>query len=65
MPGDVNAGVGKELDDEQKARLYNQVLQLYLTYYDQRKGQPLHVKISVISLSKFLRVCVTGGVKIC
>ena len=36
----------KELDDEQKARLYNQVLQQYLTYYDQRKGQPLHVKIS-------------------
>ena len=36
----------KELDDEQKARLYNQVLQRYLTYYDQRKGQPLHVKIS-------------------
>ena len=36
----------KELDDEQKARLYNQVLQRYLTYYDQQKGQPLHVKIS-------------------
>ena len=36
----------KELDDKQKARLYNQVLQRYLTYYDQRKGQPLHVKIS-------------------
>ena len=36
----------KELDDEQKARLYNQVLQRYLTYYDRRKGQPLHVKIS-------------------
>ena len=34
----------KELDDKQKARLYNQVLQRYLTYYDQ--GQPLHVKIS-------------------
>ena len=65
MSGDVNAGVGKELDDEQKARLYNQVLQLCLTYDDQRTGQPLHVKISVILLSKFLRVCVTGGVKIC
>ena len=37
----------KELDDEQKGRLYNQVLQGYLTYYDQRKGQPLHVKISI------------------
>ena len=36
----------KELDDEQKARLSNQVLQRCLTYYDQRKGQPLHVKIS-------------------
>ena len=36
----------KEIDDEQKARLYNQVLQRYLTYYDQGKGQPLHVKIS-------------------
>ena len=36
----------KELDDEQNARLYNQVLQRYLTYYNQRKGQPLHEKIS-------------------
>ena len=26
----------KELDDEAKARLYNQVLQRYLTFYDQR-----------------------------
>ena len=36
----------KELANEQKAGLYNQVLQRYSTYYDQRKGQPLHVKIS-------------------
>lgn len=36
----------KVLDDEQKAKLYNQVLQRYLSYYDQRKGQSLHVKIS-------------------
>ena len=36
----------KELDDEAKASLYNQVLQRYLTYYDQRKGQPLHVKLT-------------------
>ena len=36
----------KQLDDEQKAKLYNQVLQRYLTYYDQRKGQPLHVKLA-------------------
>lgn len=36
----------KELDDEQKAKLYNQVLQRYLTFYDQRKGQPLHVKLA-------------------
>ena len=35
----------KQLNDEQKAKLYNQVLQRYLTYYDQRKGQPLHVKL--------------------
>ena len=27
----------KELGDEAKATLYNQVLQRYLTYYDQRK----------------------------
>jgi len=26
--------------------LYNQVLQRHLTYYDQRKGQPLHVKLT-------------------
>ena len=39
----------KELDDEQKPRLYNQVLQRYLTYYDRGKGQPLHVKISTPS----------------
>ena len=36
----------KQLDDEQKAKLYNQVLQRYPTYYDQRKGQPLHVKLT-------------------
>ena len=36
----------KQLDDEAKAILYNQVLQRYLTYYDQRKGQPLHVKLT-------------------
>jgi len=34
----------EELDDEAKAKLYNQVLRRYLTYYDQRKSQPLHVK---------------------
>ena len=33
----------RELNDEQKAKLYNQVL---LTYYDQRKGQPLHINNS-------------------
>ena len=38
----------KELDDEAKATLYNQVLQRYLTYYDQRKGQPLHVKLTAV-----------------
>ena len=36
----------KELDDGAKASLYNQVLQRYLTYYDQRKGQPLHAKLT-------------------
>ena len=35
----------KQLDDEEKAKLYNQVMQRYLTYYDQRKGQPLYVKL--------------------
>ena len=38
----------EELDDEAKAKLYNQVLQRYLTYYDQRKSQPLHVKLTAI-----------------
>ena len=36
----------KQLNDEQKAKLYNQVLQRYLPYYHQRKGQPLHVKLT-------------------
>jgi len=36
----------KGLNDEHKAKLYNQVLQRYLTYYDQRKGQPLHMKLT-------------------
>ena len=36
----------KQLDDEEKAKLYNQVLQRYQTYYNQRKGQPLHVKLT-------------------
>ena len=38
----------EELDDEAKAKLYNQVLQRYLTYYDQRKSQPLHVKLTAV-----------------
>ena len=42
----------KQLDDEEKARLYNQVLQRYLTYYDQRKGQPLNVKIAAQPMTK-------------
>ena len=42
----------KQLDDEEKARLYNQVLQRYLTYYDQRKGQPLNVKIAPQPMTK-------------
>ena len=36
----------KELDDDKKVKLYNQVLQRYLTFYNQRKGKPCHVKIS-------------------
>ena len=36
----------KGLNDEQKAKLYNQVLPRYLTYYHQRKGQPLHMKLT-------------------
>ena len=36
----------KQLENEGKATLYNQVLQRYLTYYDQRKDQPLHVKLT-------------------
>ena len=36
----------KQLDDEAKATLYNQLLQRYLTCYDQRKGQPLHIKLT-------------------
>lgn len=36
----------KHLDDEEKAKLYNQALQRYLTFYDQRKAQPLHVKLT-------------------
>ena len=36
----------KELDDDEKVKLYSQVLQRYLTFYDQRKGKPFHVKIS-------------------
>ena len=35
-----------QLDDEEKAKLYNQVLQRYLSYYNQRKGQALHVKLT-------------------
>ena len=38
----------KELDNEAKAKLYNQVLQRYLTYYDQRKDQHLHVKLTAV-----------------
>ena len=38
----------KQLDDEAKATLDYKVLQRYLTYYDQRKGQPLHVKLTTL-----------------
>ena len=47
LDGEMNEILSsKEIDDEQKAKLYNQVLQRYLAYYDQRKGQPLHVKLA-------------------
>ena len=36
----------KQLNEEAKVTLYNQLLQRYLTYYDQRKGQPFHVKLT-------------------
>ena len=36
----------KHLDDEEKAKPYNQALQRYLTFYDQWKAQPLHVKLT-------------------
>ena len=38
----------KQLNDEQKAKLYNQVLQHSLTYmyYDQQKDQPLNMKLA-------------------
>lgn len=42
----------KHLDDEEKARRYNQVLQRYLTFYDQRKEQPLSVKITAPAVIK-------------
>ena len=38
----------KQLDDEAKATLCNQVLQRYLADYDQRKGQPVHVKLKPV-----------------
>ena len=46
--GDILAS--KQLDDEEKAKLYNQMLRRYLTYYDQRNGQPLHVKLTTPKL---------------
>ena len=33
----------KQVDNEAKAQQFNQVS---LTYYDQRKGRPLHVKLT-------------------
>jgi len=36
----------KQLGDEEKVKLYNQVPKRYWTYYDQRKGQPHHVKVT-------------------
>ena len=42
--GDILAS--KQLNDEEQAKLYNQVLQRYLTFYDQRKGQLLQVKVT-------------------
>ena len=35
----------KDLSDNAKAQLYNQTLQRYLNVYNQRKEQPLDVKI--------------------
>ena len=44
----------KQLNDEEKAKLYNQVLQRYLNYYDQRKGQAVHVKLTTPKSSETL-----------
>ena len=46
----------KQLDDEAKATLYNQVLQRYLADYDQRKGQPVHVKLKPVETPSQKRV---------
>ena len=45
----------KELDDKAKVKLYNQVLQRYLTYYDKRKDQPLHVKLTAVKPTRTLK----------
>lgn len=36
----------KQLNDDEKSKLYNHVLPRYLTYYNHRKCQPLHVKLA-------------------
>lgn len=41
-----------ELSNEEKARLYSQTLQHYLTYYNQRKGEPLKVQLQPPEPSK-------------
>ena len=45
----------KQLDDEAKATLYNQLLQRCLTYYDQQKGQPLQVKLTAVKPTETLK----------
>ena len=42
----------KRLDYEEQTRTYNHVLQVYRTYYNQRKGQPLNVTIAAQPITK-------------
>ena len=36
----------RDITDDEKATLYNQILQRYLSYYDQKRNNPLKVSFS-------------------
>ena len=42
----------RDITDDEKATLYNQILQRYLSYYDQKRNDPLKVSLSTLGVKE-------------